>query len=353
MLRSIYSQLNNLWFFRNLFSFSQILSGVNKFPAAVNFLITNNCNLECGICSAHSMLDKTEPLPAEEIIGFIEKIARYKPAIFFGGGEPFTREDIFEIFSAVKKCGLKYGVVTNGTLLDENKIKRLFNAEPEIIIFSVHGDEITHDTNTGKKGAFSVLCKAIESSVVCRNKAALLLNSVITPDNYLDLENIIGLGKRLGVDRVRFENLIFLSPEEYKQHLAACQGLLSEKEAKMTTYIKEINNLEIGLKLRKEVLRLKKKYGNFIIFKPEITDKERENWFAGGFEFKRKCIFVRHSIFIKANGDIIPCQFFLDYVLGNIKTDELAWVWQGRKRGDFLSILNRKILPGCMRCCKL
>ncbi|MFH1061656.1 MAG: radical SAM protein [Candidatus Omnitrophota bacterium] len=355
MFRGIYSQINNLLAFRGLFSLRQILSAGNRFPVTVNFLITNNCNLDCSICSAHSMLNKAEALPAADIICFIKKIARYKPAVFFGGGEPFIRKDIFEILHAVKQCNLKYGLVTNGTLLDQDKIKKLFNVEPEVVIFSVHGDELGHDAKTGKKGAYSALSRAIELSVAHRKKAALLLNSVITPDNYYDLEDIIAQGKRLGVDRVRFEQLIFLSRDEYKQHLAACDdnGLLTEKEAEMTTYIKDINQPGIGIKLQKEVSRLKKKYGNFIIFKPYLTAKEREKWFANNFDFDRKCMFVRHSVFIKANGDIIPCQFFSDYILGNIKTGELSDVWQNQKRREFSAILSKKILPGCVRCCKL
>jgi Fe-coproporphyrin III synthase len=352
MLRSLCSQLNNLLLFRNLFSLRQILS-TGKFPATVNFLITNNCNLDCSICSAHSMLNKTAELPATEIIAFIEKIAKYKPAIFFGGGEPFIRKDIFEILRAVKKSGLKYGIVTNGTLLDEQRIIQLFKAEPEIMIFSLHGDEISHDCKTGKTGAFSALANAIELATVYRKNTTLLLNSVITPDNYADLENIVVQGKSMGVDRVRFEQLIFLSPDEYKQHLVACKGWLNDQEAQMTTYIKDIDYPEIGLNLQKQVSYLKKKYGNFVIFKPYMTDQERKQWFARNFNFERKCMFVRHSVFIKANGDIIPCQFFSDYILGNIKTAELADVWQKQKRRDFSALLSRKILPGCVRCCKL
>ncbi|MBU1044835.1 MAG: radical SAM protein [Candidatus Omnitrophica bacterium] len=353
MLRSMCSQLNNLISFRKLFSFRQVMSGVRYFPATVNFLITNKCNLNCSICSAHGMLDNSQQLSAKEIVGFIKKISRYKPAIFFGGGEPFIRKDIFEILAATKKNGLKYGIVTNGTMLDEHNIKRLFDFAPEIIIFSVHGDEISHDAKTGKKGAFVALYKAIKLAVKHKKKTDILLNAVITQDNYLDLEKIVVLGKELGVNRVRFENLIFLSELEYAQHLAGCVGVLKEKQAEMTTYIKDINCPKIGPDMQKEVLRLKQKYGSFVIFKPYMTDHERSRWFEQGFKFNRKCMFVRHSVFIRPNGDIIPCQFFSNYKLGNIKTDDLSRVWQEEKRKKFTKILNKEILPGCMRCCKL
>jgi len=347
------SQLNNLLVFRELFSFKQILSGINNFPATVNFLITNQCNLDCVICSAHSMLNKNDELSSAEIIRFIKEIAPAKPAIFLGGGEPFIRNDIFEILDCIKTRGLKYGIVTNGTLLDEKNIKKLFTVSPEIMIFSVHGDAVSHDAKTGKQGAFTALSTAIKLAVAQRKKTTILLNSVITPDNYLDLEKVIIQGKTAGVDRVRFEQLIFLSQDEYQGHLKACNRLLTEQEATMTTYIKDIDCPEIGIKLQNEVSRLKKKYRNFIIFKPYLTNSERKKWFAKNFEFKRKCIFLRHSVFIKANGDVIPCQFFSNYVLGNIKTDALSVVWQQEKRREFAEILSKKILPGCMRCCKL
>jgi MoaA/NifB/PqqE/SkfB family radical SAM enzyme len=176
---------------------------------------------------------------------------------------------------------------------------------------------------------------------------------VISKDNYENLEQIILQGKQLGVDKIRFEHLIFLTSREYDSHIKACNGFLTPKQAQMTTYLEEINDPEIGRFLSKEFKRLKRKYGNFVAFKPYMSDQERKQWYVEGFDFNRKCLFVDHSLFIKPNGDIVPCQFFLEYVLGNIQTDEVFRIWRSAKRKHFVNRLKQKILPGCKRCCKL
>ncbi len=353
MRQELCSQLNNFIAFRNLFSISQIFNYLRRFPLTVNLLITSRCNLKCQICTAKRMLNEAGELTSEQIKSFIRRVHRYKPSIFVGGGEPFAREDIFDILAEIKKFKLKYGVVTNGTLLDCNKIRQLLSVEPDILIFSVYGDKQLHEELTGASGTFELICRNIRYLVEKKINSRIILNCVINEKNYQQLENITLLGKELGVHRVRFEHLVFVTGEEYKKHLAVCRKRFSPKECEMTTHIQDINNVDIGEVLKDTVPRLKKKYGNFVLFKPYLSRNELGGWYRNGFKFSRRCLFISHSVFIKQNGDIIPCQFLSDYKLGNIREDNLAVVWNGQKRKFFNSVLKDGLLPGCMRCCKL
>ncbi len=353
MLRDIYSQFNNLYVFNKLFSPRQIMNRIFNYPLTINMLITPACNLKCRICSAQSIMQDNTQLSTLEIKDFIKKIAAFNPTIFIGGGEPFMRADIFDIFKEVKANKLRFGAVTNGVLLDENKINTLLSVHPQVMIFSVHGPEKLHEDVVGQKGAFSRLSRNIRYLDARRKNMRLILNCVISEKNYQYLEEVVCLGRQMGVDFVRFEHLIFLNNKEYKRHMEVSAKIFPWHSCELATYIKDIDSAEIGRTLKETIPYLRKKYKKFVLFKPYLNARELSSWYKSDFFLKRRCYFVQHSVFIKPNGDIVPCQFFNNFVLGNILKDDLIQVWRSPKRKLFSSLLNKRLLPGCMRCCKL
>ncbi len=353
MLRDLYSQFNNLYAFNKLFSPIQIMNRIFDYPLTINMLITPVCNLRCRICSAQSIMQDNTHLSMPEIKDFIHKIAGFNPSIFIGGGEPFMRDDIFDIFELIKANKLRFGVVTNGVLLDENKINTLLSVQPQVMIFSVHGPGRLHEEVVGQKGAFDRLSRNIRYLNTKRKNMRLILNCVISEENYQYLEEMVCLGRQMGVDLVRFEHLIFLNNKEYEKHMEVSAKILPRHKCELATYIKEIDSADIGRALKKTIPYLRKKYKRFVLFKPYLNCRELSSWYKSDFFLKRRCFFVQHSLFIKPNGDIVPCQFFNNFVLGNILKDDLVRVWRSFERRSFSRLLNKRLLPGCMRCCKL
>ncbi|MFH2136950.1 MAG: radical SAM protein [Candidatus Omnitrophota bacterium] len=351
-MNALLSQANNLFVFSKLFSASHIINKMFNIPITVNMLITSKCNLHCGICSARDMLDTDTDLTYEQIGEFINTIFKCSPAVFIGGGEPFLRKDIFDILECLKKNRLKYGIVTNGTVLNQKKIDRLFTVTPEVLIFSIYGPKVLHESMTGMPDSFDRISDNIKYAVK-KNKTKIILNCVINESNYEHLEECILLGQEFGVAQVRFEHLIFVTEKEYEAHISVCKDKFSEEECKLTTNVQNIDNPEMGQVLKDEIFRLQKKFRKFVLFKPYLNKNELSGWYNDGFKFNRNCSFIRHSVFIKHNGDIIPCQFLSNYVLGNIKKNDLIETWRGRKKKQFDAVLKKGILPGCVRCCKL
>ncbi len=353
MIKDIYSQINNLHVFSKLFSLKQIVSRIFDYPLTINILITSDCNLKCKICSAKKMMEEKKQLKTSEITNFINTIARYNPTIFIGGGEPFMREDILEIFKTIKNNKLRFGAVTNGLLLDRSKVDALLSAQPQVMIFSLHGSGKLHDDVVGHKGAFELLNRNIKYLNAKRKNMRLILNCVISEENYEYLEEMVAFGKEIGVDFVRFEHLIFLNHKEYEKHIEVSTKTFPQDKCELATYIKDINNVKIGQTLEKAIPYLRQKYRNFVFFKPYLNLQELSSWYKRGFFPKRRCLFVQHSLYIKPNGDIVPCQFFNNFVLGNILKDDFIQVWRSMERKSFSQLLNKRLLPGCIRCCKL
>lgn len=263
------------------------------------------------------------------------------------------RDDIFDIFKVIKENNLRFGVVTNGVLLDDHKINMLLTVQPQVMIFSVYGPRALHEDVVGQKGAFKRLSRSIKYLNAKRKNMRLILNCVIGEENYQYLEEIVVLGRQMGVDFVRFEHLIFLNNKEYEKHMEVSGKIFPRYKCELATYISDMDRPEIGRMLEKTIPYLRKKYKKFVLFKPSLNPRELSSWYKKNFFLKRRCFFVQHSLFIKPNGDIVPCQFFNNFILGNILKDDLVRVWRSLERKSFSRLLNKRILPGCMRCCKL
>ena len=70
--------------------------------------------------------------------------------ICLGGGEPFTRKDIFEILDYGKEKQLAISIVTNGLLLDKDVIEKLNEEDLDYLWISFEGLKENHEFLRGK-----------------------------------------------------------------------------------------------------------------------------------------------------------------------------------------------------------
>jgi len=65
------------------------------------------------------------------------------------GGEPFMRDDWYEVGQCAKQLGMKVNLVTNGTMMDK-QIDRLSQLEPQVVGVSIDGMKETHERIRGQ-----------------------------------------------------------------------------------------------------------------------------------------------------------------------------------------------------------
>ena len=123
----------------------------------LQFHITGRCNLRCKHC--YRTEGDVEPLSTEAVMDIIDRFAdlvgrynalhgiRKRGHINITGGEPFFRKDILQILEKLGslKDTLSYGVLTNGSLLDETQIRALKETGASFVQMSIDGDRETHD----------------------------------------------------------------------------------------------------------------------------------------------------------------------------------------------------------------
>ncbi len=132
---------------------------MNRQPRLLmQFHITGQCNLQCKHC--YRAEGNIQPLSYDDVVTVIEQykslLQRYnqlhfgeprKGHINITGGEPMIRDDIREILRYLgdNAAYFSYGVLSNGSFIDESMIKLLSDTNVSFVQLSIDGDRATHD----------------------------------------------------------------------------------------------------------------------------------------------------------------------------------------------------------------
>ena len=93
------------------------------------FEVTSRCNARCEHCgsSCGDFIPKDE-ITKEEMIGVLDDIAEhYDPTrimLDITGGEPLVKKDLFEIMDYANKLGFRWGMTSNGMLINDEILKK-------------------------------------------------------------------------------------------------------------------------------------------------------------------------------------------------------------------------------------
>ena len=94
---------------------------------------TLRCNLNCRHCGSDCRKDDMpKDMPFEDFAPVLDDIARErdpsKIMIITTGGEPLVRSDIADCGREITRRGFVWGMVSNGMLLDTEKLRQLTDA---------------------------------------------------------------------------------------------------------------------------------------------------------------------------------------------------------------------------------
>lgn len=130
-------------------------------PGLFTILIspTMRCNLRCVGCYAGEYTKKDD-LPIDVVDSIItqgKEIGTYLYTIL--GGEPMIRMDLFDIYKKHSDCAFQ--VFTNGTLINEEVVKKIKEVGNVMPVLSIEGFEKETDERRGK-GVFKKLMESMD-----------------------------------------------------------------------------------------------------------------------------------------------------------------------------------------------
>ncbi|WP_114296174.1 radical SAM protein [Anaerobacterium chartisolvens] len=309
-------------------------------PFSLIHFITNKCNASC----SHCFIDFDNPemfkneLTLEEIERLSKKLGKSLFNINLTGGEPFLREDIFEIAQIYfRNTSIKsLFITTNGTYTSRIKsFADRFTASgiKGKVIFSISIDGIAeeHDKNRGVPGLFD---KAIETyrAIEAYNNKSLIANIAITvtDTNYDRVLEVYSRLKEMGVGAV----VSILMRE-------AGKAKIKNKEAILDSY------MALTRKIHEDQLaKSTKGFGSTLqgtVMNSKNIVLER---LLPGVYLKRNFVVncSAASLFgiIYANGEVHPCEM-LSFKLGNLRDYDMDFLvlWKNQRSDEFRKLIRK------------
>jgi radical SAM protein with 4Fe4S-binding SPASM domain len=332
-------------------------------PIFVDIELSNRCNLKCRMCWFHGengIGDKyrDSEMASEVILELIDQLAAYRPKLYFGGGEPFIREDFLTILAHAKNYALPIAFTTNGTLLNQKKIEKITELGIDAINVSIDGPEELHDIIRGH-GNFRkvILCVKylLKFKKMAKTKKPLItVNITINPLNIGHLKETIDAIRETAGDEIdffRIHHLWFVTPGDLQAHKEAVYKALESSAPGAESHCVSPSQHHNSIVLSDEISQLKNR--GKIVFFPDIQDKEIHAFYSDGYRLTKRCTAPFQAVVVKPNGDLkfCPDEWIDDYVLGNIRDDRFETIWNNQKARHFRSVIFwKKSFPGCKRC---
>lgn len=295
---------------------------------ALHFEMTNKCNLRCKHCYNINFLESgSDDLTTSEIKKIIDKsISLGCKDIGFSGGEPFMRDDIFEILDYVKKYPIH--ILTNGLLLTKETIERLNSVEDLVIEFRISLDGLKSHKKMRGVNYLRVLNNV---KLLLENEYVVTINTMITDNNIDELLDMYELFKEIKIDRWRLD-FVFNSGN------ATVNGFNYNRRKDMFDVIKKL------------VQQYVKEKPDFIMDINKIFRSQFLNGFEQIYynENSKPCEY-QGSLTIRPNGGISFCPS-MEKVYGNILKDNIDEIVNLPGWKEFASIKVKDLGEKCLNC---
>jgi MoaA/NifB/PqqE/SkfB family radical SAM enzyme len=179
------------------------------------------CNLSCLMCpwKEISKNSQNRGIMSEEVWGAIRSyLSEVRSIDFSGGGEPLLQPRLVEWVAEAKGAGCETGFLTNGYLLKKETARQLMNAGIDWIGISMDGASKELYEKIRRGSNFEVVCENVANIAALRNGKIpkTMINFVLMEMNFHEVEKIVRLAHRLGVDQVNFKQCDVIRGEHGK-----------------------------------------------------------------------------------------------------------------------------------------
>lgn len=295
-------------------------------PVIANWSLSLRCNFRCDHCYSRVEAARSAEPDTASALAAVDRFAEVGIlSLNLGGGEPFLRQDLFEITARAAGRGMRVTLSSNGSLVTPelaHQAARSGIRKVELSLDSVRPE--VHDRFRHFPGAFE---RALQAARWLREAGVTVdVSSVICRINLEDWEGLVDLAASLGARKISLQN--------YK-----CSGLgdlnrdrLDLSPAEWRAFYERALELRA---LRRDV--------EITLSDPILHSLQR----SGCGELARGCACGTLTMAVRPDGSILPCAF-MPVVVGNLLEDDFEALWQ--QAPFLLELRNREAVGKCRSC---
>ena len=290
------------------------------YPVSISFEPTTSCNLRCPECPSglRQFTRPTGMLQKDFFTATIDDL--YKDLlylIFYFQGEPYLNPEFLNMVQYAHSKGIYTATSTNAHYLTDEKARLTVESGLDRLIISIDGTtqdvyqqyRIGGNLNKVLEGAAHII--KWKKELKSKTPFVFFQFLVVKPNEH-QIEEIKEIGKKIGVDQVRF------------------------KTAQVYDYENDPNQL----------IPLNNKYSRY------KKDKKGKTQIKSGLQ--NHCWKLWHSNVITWDGLVVPCCFDKDALhrLGDLKSQSFKEIWQNEQYNHFRKTLSdsRKNIDICSNC---
>ncbi|MBU0460887.1 MAG: radical SAM protein [Nanoarchaeota archaeon] len=187
----------------------------------ITWEITDGCNYKCKHCCTDAKEKAGNDLSTEDALRVIDEMDDVGVgAIYFSGGEPLTRKDLFQILShaSSKRSIRRLNLATNGSLITEENARNLASVGLESVLVSLdsHNAKV-HNHFRRIDSAFDNSIRGVD--ILTKNGVNVRVGTVIWNGNIDYLEDIAKFAVGLGAYQVFFNWLVKIGRSVYNPEI--------------------------------------------------------------------------------------------------------------------------------------
>jgi radical SAM protein with 4Fe4S-binding SPASM domain len=298
---------------------------------------TNLCNLNCRHCyqdSGHQPLPNE--LTLEEKLGLVDQMAaEYVPMVAFAGGEPTLCKDLLPVLRQCHGHGIHMSLATNGTTMTPRLAGQIAEAGARYVEISL--DSVSsgkHDAFRGQPGMWERTVQGMKT-VVATPGLRLGIAVCIHQGNIDELEALLQFAVDIGAGCVAHFNFIPVG-----RGLEMAEGDLTprQREWVLQTLNRWMQSGKLG------VISTAPQLGRLALAESPLDGRQTCSHCGSGSGLKARviakylggCGAGRTYVCIEPEGNLTPCVYMPQRVLGNIRERRFRDIFRNNEFWDMM-----------------
>jgi len=334
-------------------------TGYSLFPDFITILVTERCNFFCDRCCADFPLKTKQAiikneLTTTQIIKFLDEVAWFRPSVYFCGGEPTLRGDLYELLHYAKSKKLITACTTNASLLGESQREKIFKAKLDFLSFSLDGPRGYHDRVRGYKGAHDLVITNISELIKYRQRNRLhyphvRMSTIVDPNNLENAFMAIDIAKKLKVDELNFGMLMFYTNKAKRQQAELVNNTQIGGDSMLGQKIEDNYQFPHNYaQMHRLYQRVRQEKLLKIVINGPLESEVEQYFNPQKYPSKSStCLTPWFTASLRSNGDIELCQGLR---AGNIKNERFLKIWNKPIFRKFRLYRKKQPNYACFRC---